>query len=142
MSEKAGGKKVAVVMPALNAEKTLAAMVAEIPSGWVDETIVVDDHSSDDGRLVVERFMAAHPDLAIMLVAKDVNAGLSTARNDGFELARSEYVVVIDADNHVYPTCLSRLADTLDEHPNAAAAYAILEEFGDQQNVRSQLDLI
>lgn len=47
MSEKAGGKKVAVVMPALNAEKTLATMVGEIPDGWVDEIIVVDDHSAD-----------------------------------------------------------------------------------------------
>ena len=99
----------------------------------------MDDHSSDDGRQAVERFMTSHPELAIMLIAKDVNAGLATARNDGFDAARGEYVFVIDADNHVYPTCLRRLADTLDEHPDASAAYSILEDFGDQRNVRSAL---
>lgn len=47
MSERAGAR-VAVVMPALNASRTLAAMVASIPEGWVDEIIVVDDNSDDD----------------------------------------------------------------------------------------------
>jgi glycosyltransferase involved in cell wall biosynthesis len=47
MAEMTQGKKVAVVMPALNAERTLAAMVEAIPEGWVDELIVVDDNSQD-----------------------------------------------------------------------------------------------
>jgi glycosyltransferase involved in cell wall biosynthesis len=42
------GKKVIVVMPALNAEKTLAAMVEAIPRDWVDEIILVDDFSTDE----------------------------------------------------------------------------------------------
>ncbi len=46
MSERAG-RKVAVVMPALNAAATLAPMVAAIPRDWVDEVIVVDDGSTD-----------------------------------------------------------------------------------------------
>jgi len=117
--------------------ETLDSLAASV--GIDHEIIVVDDHSSDHGRSVVEQFMAAHPDLAVTLIAKDVNAGLATARNDGFEIARGEYVFVIDADNHVYPTCLGRLADTLDEQPGAAAAYSILEDFGDQRNVRSAL---
>jgi len=117
--------------------ETLASLAASV--GVDHEIIIVDDHSSDDGRTVVEQFIAAHPDLAITLIAKDANAGLATARNDGFEVARGEYVFVIDADNHVYPTCLRRLADTLDEHTDAAAAYSILEDFGDRRNVRSAL---
>ncbi len=40
------GKRVAVVMPAYNAEKTLSATVAEIPE-LVDVKILVDDGSSD-----------------------------------------------------------------------------------------------
>ncbi len=42
------GKKIIVVMPAYNAEKTLARTVAEIPRGVVDEILLVDDASSDD----------------------------------------------------------------------------------------------
>ncbi len=41
------GKKVVVVMPAYNAEKTLRATYAEIPFDIVDEVILVDDASSD-----------------------------------------------------------------------------------------------
>ena len=40
------GKRIAVVFPAYNAEKTLAATVQELP-GLVDIRILVDDHSSD-----------------------------------------------------------------------------------------------
>ena len=40
------GKRIAVVMPAYNAEKTLEATVAELPS-LVDIRILVDDQSRD-----------------------------------------------------------------------------------------------
>lgn len=43
-----GDTRVIVVMPAYNAEKTLERTVADIPSGWVDEIILVDDCSSDE----------------------------------------------------------------------------------------------
>src|SRR5919206_4381899 len=39
--------KVVVVMPAYNAEKTLARTLADIPAGSVDEIILVDDCSKD-----------------------------------------------------------------------------------------------
>jgi glycosyltransferase involved in cell wall biosynthesis len=41
------GKKVVVVMPAYNAEKTLRRTYEEIPLEYVDDIILVDDHSSD-----------------------------------------------------------------------------------------------
>jgi glycosyltransferase involved in cell wall biosynthesis len=46
MSERAG-HKVAVVMPALNAARTIGPMIAAIPPDWVDEVVVVDDGSTD-----------------------------------------------------------------------------------------------
>jgi glycosyltransferase involved in cell wall biosynthesis len=39
--------KVIVVMPAMNAALTLAETVERIPRDWVDEVILVDDHSTD-----------------------------------------------------------------------------------------------
>jgi len=41
------GKRVAVVMPAYNAEKTLHKAFDEIPKEWVDDIILVDDGSKD-----------------------------------------------------------------------------------------------
>ncbi len=40
-------KKIIAVMPAYHAMKTLRETVEAIPDGWVDETILVDDASSD-----------------------------------------------------------------------------------------------
>jgi glycosyltransferase involved in cell wall biosynthesis len=41
------GKKVVVVMPAYNAEMTLNKTIDEIPLEYIDDIILVDDHSSD-----------------------------------------------------------------------------------------------
>ena len=40
--------KVVAVMPAYNAEKTVAMTLKDIPQGSVDEVILVDDASSDN----------------------------------------------------------------------------------------------
>ena len=46
-------------MPAMNAAVTLPATVANIPRDWVDEVILVDDHSSDD-TVQVARTLPVH----------------------------------------------------------------------------------
>ncbi|MGE0139063.1 MAG: glycosyltransferase [Ilumatobacteraceae bacterium] len=101
------------------------------------EIVIVEDHATDRSRDVVHRFMTDHPSVPILLVAKDANAGLARARNTGFERARASKVMVMDADNAVYPLCLRRLSDRLAIEPTASAVYAILEDFGSQQHVRS-----
>jgi glycosyltransferase involved in cell wall biosynthesis len=49
------GKKIVVVMPAYNAERTVERTVREIPAGFVDEIILVDDHSDDQTVAVAQR---------------------------------------------------------------------------------------
>src|ERR1044071_6006666 len=49
------GKKIVVVMPAYNAEKTLEQTYREIPFSIVDEAVLVDDKSRDDTVRVAER---------------------------------------------------------------------------------------
>src|SRR5258708_1652070 len=46
--------KIIVVMPAYNAEKTVARTVADIPPGYVDNIILVDDFSKDQTVAVAE----------------------------------------------------------------------------------------
>ena len=118
--------------------ETLDSIVA---SDGVDlEIVVVDDHSTDAGRATVGEFIARHPGVAIVLLGSDINRGLPAARNLGFEAARADKVMVMDADNLVYPNALRRLADALDRDPSAAFAYAGLEEFGVTTGVRSAYD--
>jgi glycosyltransferase involved in cell wall biosynthesis len=46
------GKKVVVIMPAFNAEKTLKQTYDEIYKDFVDEVILVDDNSQDNTKLI------------------------------------------------------------------------------------------
>ena len=101
------------------------------------EIIVVDDHSGDDGVDVVRRWMAEHDDLAVLLLTSAANRGLTRARNLAVEHARQDFIMVMDADNLVYPTCLQRLADALTNDTKAAFAYSTLEAFGAEPGLRS-----
>ena len=133
--------KVSVVVSLYNyAQVVVDTLTSVAESKDIDfELIVVEDHATDDSRAVVQRFIDAHPSVPITLLAKEANAGLAAARNTGFEHARAPLVMVMDADNMIYPTCLRKLADALDDRPDVDAAYAILEDFGDQRNVRSAI---
>jgi len=62
------GKKVCVVLPAYNAAKTLEQTVRDIPSGFVDEILLVDDKSHDETLAVARR-------LSIPTIAHDKNLG-------------------------------------------------------------------
>jgi len=45
--EEFAGRRVVVVMPAYNAEKTLERTLADVPREWADDIILVDDASTD-----------------------------------------------------------------------------------------------
>ena len=103
------------------------------------DIVVVDDHSLDAGRTVVKEWMAQHPDVPMLLLGSDINRGLPASRNLGFGEARAELVMVMDADNLVYPTALRRLADALHADPDATFAYSILEQFGTTPGLHSAM---
>jgi hypothetical protein len=117
--------------------ETLDSIIAS--RGVSFEIIVVEDHSTDGSRDVLRSYLSEHPDVPMLLLAKDANGGLAAARNTGFDHARAPFVMVIDADNHVHPRCLRALADALSTDPDAGAAYGILEDFGAQRGLRSAL---
>lgn len=117
--------------------ETLDSILAS--QGVDHEIVVIDDHSRDDGRQVVGDFMATHPDVPIVLLASEINRGLTESRNLAIQMARADKIMVMDADNLVYPTCLQRLSAALDGDPTAAFAYATLEAFGAEPGLRSEL---
>jgi GT2 family glycosyltransferase len=103
------------------------------------EIVLVDDHSLDAGRDVVKAWIAGHPEVPFLLLGSDINRGLPAARNLGFGESRAELVMVMDADNLVYPNALRRLADALHADPGAAFAYSSLEQFGTTRGVHSAM---
>jgi hypothetical protein len=93
------------------------------------EVVVVDDASSDDSVEAIRRACEEMPWLSVRLVRRRSNRGLSAARNLAAEHAKADLLFVLDADNKVLPSGLRKLADALDENPDAAFAYGIIETF-------------
>jgi glycosyltransferase involved in cell wall biosynthesis len=101
---------------------------AEAPEGGF-ELVVVDDASTDDS-VTVARELIHGTQIPARLVRKHHNTGLADARNVGVELARGTFVLTLDADNAIYPSCLRVLADA-NRQQGVAAAYPILRRFHD-----------
>jgi glycosyltransferase involved in cell wall biosynthesis len=104
VSERAG-QKVAVVMPALNAAATIAAMVGGIPRDLVDEVVVVDDGSTD-ATVGVAR------DLDVRLVWHPHNAGYGANQKTCYldVLQRdAEVIVMLHPDGQYEPALIPEL---------------------------------
>lgn len=78
------------------------------------ELIVVDDGSTDDGPQRAERF-----DDPRMMVVRQNNAGVSTARNNGVAQASGDYICFLDADDWWAPNFLEEMDGLIALYPNA-----------------------
>ncbi len=91
------------------------------------EVLVIDDCSTDNSAIIVEEYLEKS-DLPICLIKKWFNTGLAEARNIGLETANSPYIFILDADNWIYPHCLSVLYEQINSN-KYAAVYAEISQF-------------
>ncbi|MCP5432738.1 MAG: glycosyltransferase family 2 protein [Alphaproteobacteria bacterium] len=93
---------VSVVVPAFNAERTLAETLASAADQTHRELeiLVVDDGSTDATADLVRAFAAR--DGRVRLIPK-ANGGVAAARNAGISEARGAYVAPLDADDLWHP---------------------------------------
>jgi hypothetical protein len=103
-----GGRKVAVVVPALNEETSLPQVLAEVPrdvEGMAVEVIVVSDGSTD----ATERVAREH---GALVVGRDMRRGQGAAVALGYRIALlrgADIVATLDADGQYDPTELPQL---------------------------------
>ncbi len=91
--------RVSVVVPGLNEAESLPTLAAEIRDALGDtdyELIFVDDGSTDDSWQVIEDLHAA--DSRVRGIRLRSNFGKAMALSAGFERARADIVVMMDAD--------------------------------------------
>jgi glycosyltransferase involved in cell wall biosynthesis len=123
---------VTVAISLYNYEAYIIDCLESVKSQTIDlDLIIVDDCSQDDSVAIVRNWLSQNEDIFEywMLVQHKQNMGLACARNTGFQLSRTKYIFVLDADNLIYPCCLEKLVNAL-ENCQASFAYSYLEKFG------------
>jgi len=117
------GRKVAVVLPAYNAAKTLRQTVMEIPSDIVDDVILTDDASTDD-TIGVAKSLGLHT------IVHDRNRGYGGNQKSCYTaaLARgADIVVMLHPDYQYSPRLVAAMAGMIASgHYDAVFASRIL----------------
>jgi len=111
--------KASILIPAYNAAEfigeTLASCVQQ-GRDCIEEIIVINDHSEDDTRGVVERFQAKHPEIHIIL-EDNPTKGACSARNHALSLAQGDAIQWLDADDLLGERKLEAQLKLLNQNP-------------------------
>jgi N-acetylglucosaminyl-diphospho-decaprenol L-rhamnosyltransferase len=111
--------EVSVIIVSYNTRELLRecieSILCEQGDGLGVEVIVVDNASADgSAAMVAERFPQ------VRLIANPDNRGFGAACNQGMEVARGRYALILNADIRAQPGALQRLVEFMDAHPDAA----------------------
>ncbi|MCS6990034.1 MAG: glycosyltransferase family 2 protein [Chloroherpetonaceae bacterium] len=104
------GKKLVVVLPAYNAEKTLERTYAEIPFDIVDEVVLVDDASRDETVELAKRIGVRH------VIRHERNKGYGGNQKTCYDAALAlgaDIVVMLHPDYQYTPKLLPAMASVI-----------------------------
>ncbi len=96
------------MIPAYNEEKVIERTIHRVLKSHYEkmEILVIDDGSTDKTADIVRKISKDFP--AVHLISKE-NGGKWTALNLGFEKAKNDYIITIDADTLIMPNTVSYL---------------------------------
>lgn len=103
------GKKIVVIMPAYNAEKTLEKTYNEIYQNFVDEVILVDDFSSDETKEIAKR-------LGITTIVHEKNLGYGGNQKSCYRAALkagADIVIMLHPDYQYTPKLIPAIASMM-----------------------------
>lgn len=107
-----------VVIPLYNKapiiESTLQSVLGQTFTDY--EVIIVDDGSTDNGVEVIRKFTN---DPRIMIF-KQINQGVSVARNRGIKESKFDYIAFLDGDDEWKPDFLLKINEAILKFPNAS----------------------
>lgn len=104
---------ISVIIPLYNKSKSICrcldSVITQSYTDW--ECVIVDDGSTDDS----SQLCKSYTDNRIRYIYKE-NGGVSSARNKGFEEAKGDYVLFLDADDYLLPKGLEVLKQLVDKY--------------------------
>ncbi|MEZ7820964.1 MAG: glycosyltransferase family 2 protein [Patescibacteria group bacterium] len=112
---------VAVIIPAYNAQNTIASCLESIYSQTfknIAEIIVVNDGSTDETELICRNFIRSTNQQPYLKIFSQSNAGPSKARNLGISKSTSTWIAFLDADDVWLPNKLQNQFNVINVNPN------------------------
>lgn len=105
---------ISVIIPVYNRQKVLGRAVESVlcQTRPADEIIIVDDGSTDDTRLFIQK---AYP--ALIYIYQQ-NKGISRARNMGIRKAHGDWLAFLDSDDEWLPSKLAAQSRALSRQPH------------------------
>lgn len=124
---------VTVVVPLYNYEDLIEEALDSVSAQTVEilDLVIVDGHSTDGSIAVARRWAERNADRfnRIIVLQNLANYGLGFCRNSGIDAAETPYVVLLDADNKLFPEACRELADHA-KRTGAAFVYPTIQHFG------------
>lgn len=119
--------KISVLVPAYNAEafisETIDAVLAQTFQDF--ELIILNDASTDK----TAECIAKYKDPRIVYIENEQNSGITTSRNRLIDMARGEYIAILDHDDICLPNRLKTQFDFLNNHPEISMTGSWFELF-------------
>jgi glycosyltransferase involved in cell wall biosynthesis len=132
--------RVSIITPAYNAARYLSAAIDSVLgqtyTDW--ELIIVDDGSTDGTRSLVHARLPSTGDRIRYLYQP--NRGQPAARNAGIQVAKGEFIAILDADDMWLPTRLERGVSVMDRSPNAGLVHSRVARIDVHGNIVSHLE--
>jgi biofilm PGA synthesis N-glycosyltransferase PgaC len=115
---------VSVLIPAYNEQDTIEGTVkAVFASNYpLKEVIVINDGSKDRTKEIVQSLMKKYPKLKML---DKPNSGKADSVNQGFKMAKSELVVVVDADGYPASEAIGNMVGYFNDEKMAAVTALI-----------------
>nr|WP_167620121.1 glycosyltransferase family 2 protein [Paracoccus ravus] len=85
-----------------------AAMRSVLAQSYRNLELIVCDDASGDDSVAIARAIAARDD-RVRVLPQPQNAGPAAARNSAIEVARGEWIAIVDSDDLIHPSRLARL---------------------------------
>lgn len=117
---------ISVVMPVYNAKpqwlnEAIGSVIRQVYTNW--ELCIADDASDSRHCLqTLRRFEKT--DARIRIVYREENGHISNASNTALEMARGEWIVLMDQDDVLSVDALVRVAGLINRHPEARLIYS------------------
>jgi glycosyltransferase involved in cell wall biosynthesis len=124
--------RISVVIPAHNAGAFIGEAVDSVlkQTRAADELIVVDDCSTDDTCIILNRFGSG-----VSLIRNTVNRGPGFSRNHGVSCSSGSYVAFLDADDYWTPDHLKNMMAILEAHTDVGMAFCPVRLVGDADGI-------